>query len=228
MCHDCQASKVTRHERSPLVQYLVPDERFAHIHVDIVGPLPPSRGSVYLLTCIDRYTRWLEAIPLPDQTAETVARAIFEGWVARFGSPIYLVTNQGRNFLSHLFKEVSSILGIQLKTITAYHPQAKGIVERSHRTLKAVLMCRLCAAQTSWSLELPAVLLGLRSSFKDDIKASPSNLVYGTNLRLPGEYFEPPSNGTGTSEYAKKLHTIFEALRPKQSWHIREKPYSHP
>ncbi|KAI5737937.1 hypothetical protein M8J77_000914 [Diaphorina citri] len=228
-CHDCQASKVHRHERSPLAKFLVPDERFAYIHIDVVGPLPPSRGSVYLLTCIDRFTRWFEAFPIPDQTAATIARTFFEGWVSRFGSPVQLVTDQGRNFLSTLFKEVASILGIELKQTTAYHPQANGLVERSHRTLKAALMCRLRAATSSWSLELPAVLLGLRSTYKEDLQASPANLVYGTTLRLPGEYFEPPQSTTATSEYAQKLHNIFESVRPKQTaWHSNEKPFSNP
>ncbi|KAI5731471.1 hypothetical protein M8J77_010485 [Diaphorina citri] len=228
-CHQCQSSKVQRHEKSPLMQYITPDERFSHVHVDIVGPLPPSRGSVYLLTCIDRYTRWLEAFPIPDQTAETVARTLFEGWVARFGSPVYLVTDQGRNFLSSLFKEVTSLLGIQLKNITAYHPQANGLVERMHRTLKASLMCRLDSSSSSWSLELPAVLLGLRAMYKEDLDASPANLVYGTSLRLPGEYFESPQPGIPSSEYAQKLHSIFENLRPKQTaWHGNTKSFSHP
>lgn len=228
-CHECQISKVNRHEKSPLVQYLVPDERFSHVHIDIVGPLPPSQGNIYLLTCIDRYTRWLEALPISDQTAETVAKAFFNGWIVRFGSPVYLVTDQGRNFTSHLFKEVSSLLGIELKHTTAYHPQCNGLIERAHRTLKAALMCRLQASTTSWSLELPVVLLGLRTAFKEDLGASPANLVYGTSLRLPGEFFEPPHSEMSTSDYVQKLHTVFASIRPKQtSWHVNEKTYTNP
>ncbi|KAL1448514.1 hypothetical protein WDU94_002712, partial [Cyamophila willieti] len=227
-CNKCQISKVQRHEHSPLVQYLVPDTRFSHVHVDIVGPLPPSRGSIYLLTMIDRYTRWLEAVPIPDQTAETVARTFFESWVARFGSPVYLITDQGRNFTSSLFHEVASLLGIHLKHTTAYHPQCNGLIERAHRTLKAALMCRIDHSTHSWTSELPAVLLGLRVAHKEDLGASPANLVYGTSLRLPGEYFDEPDSSVSTSEYANKLHSIFSALRPKQtSWHANPKAFTH-
>ncbi|KAI5733986.1 hypothetical protein M8J77_001075 [Diaphorina citri] len=158
-CHSCQQSKIHRHEHSPLAHFLVPDERFARVHIDIVGPLPPSKGCVYMLTCVDRYTRWLEAYPLPDQTAETVAQAFFNGWISRFGTPQYLVTDQGRNFMSALFKEVSALLGIELKNTTAYHPQCNGLIERYHRTLKASLMCRLDLSTGSWTSELPVVLL---------------------------------------------------------------------
>jgi hypothetical protein len=63
-------------------EILVPHRRFAHIHVDLIGPLPPSRGHTYLFTIIDRTSRWPEAIPLASMTADDCARALFAGWVS--------------------------------------------------------------------------------------------------------------------------------------------------
>ena len=65
------------------------------LHVDIVGPLPPSQRYTYLFTCIDRYTRWSEAVPMVDATAESCARALLSGRVARFGVPLTITSDQG-------------------------------------------------------------------------------------------------------------------------------------
>ena len=75
-CLRCQAAKVHRHTTAPVDQFVPSTRRFDHIHVDIVGPLPPSQNYRYLLTVVDRFTRWPEAIPLDDAQTTTCAKAL--------------------------------------------------------------------------------------------------------------------------------------------------------
>ena len=97
-CVRCQRAKVHKHNITPLGSFATPDARFSHVHLDVVGPLPPSNGHSYLLTCVDRFTRWPEAIPIVDVTAETICRVFMERWVAKFGCPTTVTTDRGQQF----------------------------------------------------------------------------------------------------------------------------------
>ena len=210
-CDKCQRSKVHRHVKAPLGTFATPDARFAHVHIDLVGPLPHSQGFNYLLTCVDRFTRWPVAIPIQNITAETVCKAFMLGWVAHYGCPSTITTDRGQQFESSTFEQLISRLGCQRIRTTAYHPAANGLVERFHRQLKAAIM----ATQHEWTDALPLILLGIRSAVKTDLDTSPAELVYGTTLRMPGEFIDASTTPLpNPTEYARRLSEHMSKLRP--------------
>ncbi|GFV56649.1 retrovirus-related Pol polyprotein from transposon 412 [Trichonephila clavipes] len=211
-CVKCQRAKVTRHTKSPIGTFALPDARFAHIHLDFIGPLPPSNGNQFCMTIIDRFTRWPEVIPKPDMTVETTARALMHGWISRFGCPTTITTDRGTNFESNLFRELTRMLGCNRIHSTSYHPQANGIIERLHRHLKGALKAH---NHIQWTELFPIVLLGMRSALKDDINATCAQLVYGTTLRLPSDLVTSDSiNQTANSTYVASLIQTMRSLNP--------------
>lgn len=225
-CIPCQRAKVNRHTNAPIGTFNAPDARFAHVHMDIVGPLPPSAGKQYLLTVVDRFSRWPEAFPIENMTAETCARVFCDNWIARFGVPTILTTDRGRQFESTLFDALSKLIGMQRNRTTAYHPQSNGLVERFHRQLKAALKCH----DDTWTEALPLVLLGIRNTVKLDIGATPSELVYGTTLRLPADlveqYTTSPIALDASIDYAARLKNKMQRIRFMQtSWHNKSDTY---
>ncbi|GBN10792.1 Transposon Tf2-11 polyprotein [Araneus ventricosus] len=125
-CINCQKAKITRHSKSKFAQFQEVDTRFSIVHINLTGPMAPSNGQVYCLTCIDRFTCWMEAIPLPEITAEMVSKAFYERWVCRFGVPTCIITDQGRQFEAQLFRNLAAICGAKVQHTTPYHPKAMG------------------------------------------------------------------------------------------------------
>lgn len=211
-CVECQRSKVSRHVTTAVGSFAPPSTRFEHVHLDLVV-MPYCDGYRYCLTMVDRFSRWPEAVPLVDQEAATVARAFVDTWISRFGIPLRVTTDQGRQFESSLFKHLNFLTGTTHIRTTAYHPASNGMVERFHRQMKAALRCQ----QSRWTEALSLVLLGIRSAWKDDLEATSAEMVYGQPLRLPGEFLEsrgPQGTDVNQAIFVQDLKQRFQDLQP--------------
>ena len=187
-CTNCQQSKINRHTHSEVSSFELPSSRFQTVHIDLVGPLPSVTNNNdpylspfrYLLTCIDRNTRWVEACPLTEISAAVVAQAFIDIWISRFGVPLHIITDRGSQFESELFLYLSKVIGFHRLRTTAYHPQSNGMIERCHRTIKTAIIAR----KETWLSALPIVLLGIRN-VPNESGYSPFTAVTGTKGLLP-------------------------------------------
>lgn len=216
-CVSCQKAKIHRHNITPIMQF-PKSERFDHIHIDIVGPLPVSNDKRYIITIVDRFTRWIEAVPVVEISATTVAKTLYETWIVRFGCPLRITTDQGRQFESSLFNSLANLMGIRRIRTTSYHPQSNGMVERWHRVLKTAIIAR--GNSTNWSHELPTVLLGLRTTIRQDCSLSPAQMVYGSNIRIPGVFFQSTADRKdhiSPNLFMESLQRTISQLQPPQS-----------
>jgi len=182
--------------KSPMQIVDVGRKPFERVQMDILGPFPvSSSGMRYLLVVVDCFTKWVEAFPLKNFRANTVAEVFVREVVSRHGVPIQVHTDQGRNFESRLFQEVMSLLGIRKTRTTPLHPQSDGQVERQHQTILNYLAKFISENQRDWDRWVPMFLLAYRSSKHEATGVTPAELYFGRDLRLPIDLLrESPPN----------------------------------
>ncbi|XP_025271367.1 uncharacterized protein LOC112639982 [Camponotus floridanus] len=136
--------------------------------------------------------------------------------MARFGIPLRITTDQGRQFEAELFKRLMQITGSTHLRTTAYHPAANGLVERFHRQLKTAIKCH----QTeNWVEILPVILMGIRAAWKEDLQATTAEMVYGEPIKLPGQFLQkniPEVLEENQGEVLEELRKNIQKLKPQE------------
>ena len=221
-CTACARKKGTpKKHRAPLQQLRVggPLERLA---VDCVAPLTTTHnGNKYILVVGDyNWTKWMEAYPIPDQQAETVASKLVEEFVCRFGVPNELHSDQGRNFESEVFSEMCKILGINKTRTTPYNLKSDGLVERYNRMLiNAVsLMIQPHQNQRDWDEYVPFVGMAYRSSVQASTGETPNMLMLGRDVKTPVDLYmfsAPPAEADPNTDYAEELREKIRGMHER-------------
>ncbi|CAC5414109.1 unnamed protein product [Mytilus coruscus] len=139
----------------------------------------------YLMVVQDYFSKWTEAIPIPDIEAVTVAKKFEERIVTIFGVPLSIHSDQGSNFESHVFKKMCNILGIHKTRTTPFRPKSDGMVEKSNSTIETMLSAFVSKHQRDWDEYIYLLMLAYRSSEHESLGTSPCSILFGREVNLP-------------------------------------------
>ena len=225
-CASCGARKrPVKSPKAPLATYNVgaPMDRVA---TDIVGPFPVTeRNNRYILVVQDQFSKWAEAYALPDFSAKTVTHRIVYEFISRFGAPLDLHSDQGRNYESHLYKEMCRLLEINKTRTSPFHPSGN-FVERFNSTLISMMTAYVSEDQTDWDIHLPLLTAAYRSCEHVTTGYSPNRLMLGREVNLPvhvslGCTPRLADNDT-RSDYITQLKEKMEAVNRLTREHLKQ------
>uniref|UniRef100_A0A3Q2QXS5 Integrase catalytic domain-containing protein n=1 Tax=Fundulus heteroclitus TaxID=8078 RepID=A0A3Q2QXS5_FUNHE len=225
-CPQCKGLKSSSPSKKAKLQSYQAGAPMDRLHLDILGPFPiSSSGNKYILVIMDQFTRWVEAFPVPDQGAETTARMLVNNFLARFGAPLELHTDQGRNFESVLFKSICQLFQISKTRTTPYHPASNGQVERFNRTLLQMIRCYVDQNQKNWDEHLSLLTAAYRSAQNSSTGFSPNMLMLGREVHQPQELWLGLAERTWSEkdplEYVHDLEKTLGEVHDMARQHLR-------
>ena len=220
-CKNCVCYHRGRLPRSGPLQPMVVGHIMERCHVDITGPHPrTARGSKYILTCVDAFSKWAEAFPIPNKEAKTIARVLVEQVFCRFGTPIALLTDNAGELDGCLMREVCRLLDIDKQHTSYYHPETNSIAERFHGTLNTMMGRMINEHQRDWDLYLPHVMAAYRATVHQTTGYSPNYLMFARENRAPADMVfgiptepSPVCHDNYSVEMEDKQKTAYQLVR---------------
>ena len=187
-CDVCAANKKPyRTPRAPLGKMQV-GGTLDRLSTDILGPLPLTpRGNRYILVATDHFSKWVEIMAVPDQSAVTCANKLLNEVISRYGCPLTLHTDRGRNYESSIFIELCKLLEIKKTRTSVRNPRCNGQAERFNRSLLRMIKAYLRGEQENWDLNLGCLAAAYRACPHESTGLSPNLLMLGREVRIPSE-----------------------------------------
>ena len=200
------------------------DAKFVFEVDDWFRTLISVKGYKYILVVCDYFTKYMEAYPLKDKTARSVTDALMDIWLPRYGFPLFLHSDQGKEFDNAMIHKLSELLGTVKTKTTPYHPRSDGLVERFNRTLLAMLAMFVSQEHDNWDDLLPFMMLAYNTTVHTTTGFTPYRLVFGDECNLPGNLVhrelcaDPPPGDPGTyaSWVKQALFESYDEVRAQQ------------
>ncbi len=155
------------------------------IGVDIMKVPESDDGHNSIMVASDHFTKYSEFYALKDNTAQTCADKLCTEFFIRFGVPLVLHSDGGKNFESDLLKGVCEVLDIHKTKTARYRPQGNSVIERNNRTLKKMLKSVVEENPKSWPDMLPFLQQAFNATVHSATKCTPNLLMFGTENRTP-------------------------------------------
>ena len=208
-CQKCQVTKKQHsapHLLSPLPQCTAPNQR---VHIDLFGPLMTSEHGKKMVLCMtDAFTKYVELVALPNKEAGTTGSAIFSRWICRFGTPLEIVSDNGKEFCNELSKELYKLMGVEHTTTTPYHPQCNAQAEVCNKTIQKYLASFVDKSTLDWEMYLAPLAFSYNTSLHRSTKATPYFLTYGLDARAPSFPNPDIQRNYGESQAAEWFQTL--------------------
>ena len=174
------------YNKAPL-QPIESSERFQIVCYDLAGPFMPASdsGNSYALILVDHFTKWLEVIPLKDTHAPTIALAIHDQWICRYGLMQRLHSDGATNVDGCIMHEVCNLLGIGTSKSLHLHPQGDDLSEAMVKQVKECIQKQVDTHDRNWDQHLQASAYAIRTSVSTSTNVTPAELVFGTKISTP-------------------------------------------
>ena len=197
-CEKCQKrNPLTKHKMGSADLLPCRTNPFEAISIDLVGPLPTTReGNKYIFVCVDIATRTVVAKPIPDKKMGTVAKCLLENVYHIFGFPNLITSDRGKEWLNNLFQSLNTIMGIDHRKTTSYHPSGNSIVERANRSLGTAISKQVNEHHDNWDNVLSAIVFGLNTCRHSITGEVPYELLFGRDIPVLSDLIFPPQNST--------------------------------
>jgi hypothetical protein len=152
-CNICQTVKPDQQAKAaPLHPNEIPEWPWQVISVDMIGPLPESKGFDTILVVVDRFTKKLFFLPTNSTvTSKGIAILYRDPVFSEHGLPEKIISDRGSQFVSHFMKELLEVLGIKGNPSMVYHPQTDGQTERVNQLVREFLTMFVNDKQDDWS-----------------------------------------------------------------------------
>ena len=186
VCQKCKPS--TKPPRAPLLPIQEPEYPMQFITLDIAWMVKDEEGYQYILLIGDLFSKYVTAVPLKDQTADTICNSLNQEWILVHGVSNFLLSDQGSNVDGKIMNEVCAKFGIEKRRTSAYHSQGNGFAERSIRNVKELFRTHLLANklhQRKWRSVLKDVVFALNTTVSAATKCVPYTLVHGRDVVVP-------------------------------------------